>query len=213
MKIVSFPHYTCGGLLCDILNETYSPIGNHGGILSIAHSIGKIGDSDSVYDSFDIQELYDVLKISDPNTWVGTHCWLGNNDINQDTQIINVTTVTYKSRLYRWVRAWYHYYLHSRPWKDYKGAIIDKQRETAKNYLSAAKPIHKKNFINIEFADIVEYQPALRKLTQNSIDDHMFRWKQVNHFLYDDNIWMSAPAQRFHEAEHETLTKQCYIYE
>lgn len=213
MKIVSFPHYTCGGLLCDILNGTYSATGGHGGISSITHELGKIGDSDSVHDNFDKQKLLDALSKVDSSTWIGTHCWLGNIDMDTDTQIINVTTVTHKSRLYRWVRAWYHYYLDSEPWRNFEGSIIDKQRETAKNYLVAFEPIHKKNFLNIEFADVVESQPAFRGLTDMPIDHHMHRWKQINHFLYQKDVWVSAAAQRFHEAEHEVLTKQFYIYE
>jgi hypothetical protein len=214
MKIVSFPHYTCGGLLCDILNGTYSPVGNNGGISSIAHQLGKIGDSDAVYNRFDKQKLLEILKNVDPNVWIGTHCWLGDIDIGSDTQVINVTTMTYRSRLYRWTRAWYHYYLDSRLWQNLAGLEeIDKQRETAKNYLSAFEPVYKKNFINIEFADIVERCPAFESLTTNPIDHHMIRWKQINHFLYNNDVWVSAPAQRFHEAEHEVQTKQLYIYE
>ena len=54
MKLVCFPHYTCGGLLCDILNDTFSNIGTNGGINNIHHSIGKIGDVDTVQTNFDL---------------------------------------------------------------------------------------------------------------------------------------------------------------
>jgi len=214
MKIVSFPHYTCGGLLCDILNKTYSAIGKNGNIGSITHNLGKIGDSDSIYDRFNKQKLLNALNNVNSGVWIGTHCWLGDIDTGSDTQVINVTTMTYRSRLYRWTRAWHHYYLDSQPWQNLAGLVeIDKQRETAKNYLSAFKPVYKKNFINIEFADIVEGKPAFRRLTNIPIDHHIVRWKQINNFLYQDDIWASAPAQRFHEAEHEVQTKQSYTYE
>ena len=44
MNLICFPHYTCGGVLCDILNQTFSPVLSHGGLGSIHHAIGKIGD-------------------------------------------------------------------------------------------------------------------------------------------------------------------------
>lgn len=221
MKIISFPHYTCGGLLCDIMNNTFSSIGSNGGIDSIQHSIFKIGDSDSVYTQFDKKKFLEKISLYTSLThhsqYYGTHCWLGDmdfNDINVDElQVINVTTVTYKSRLYRWTRAWYHYYIKSAPWQNLSGLQeIDKQRSTAKNYLLAALPIHKKGFINVEFADIVENKPSFLSLVRQPIDHHMERWKKINDFLYMEDLWTAAPSQRFYEAEYEELMNQYYVY-
>jgi hypothetical protein len=53
MNLICFPHYTCGGLLCDILNGTFSEITSDGGVNSIGHGLGKIGDSDTVMIDYD----------------------------------------------------------------------------------------------------------------------------------------------------------------
>lgn len=214
MKIVSFPHYTCGGLLCDILNKTFSPVGSNGGIDGVQHSIGKIGDADSILTHFDTKKFFDMLGSADHQSWIGTHCWLGNVEINQDWQVINVTTSTYRSKLYRWVRAWHHYYVSSIPWQNLTGlAEIDKQRETAKNYLSAFGPIHKPGFVNLEFADVVECKAAFQTLAGDEIAGHMERWKQINYFLYQDSMWTGSAAQRLYEAEYEMASQEKYIYE
>ena len=49
MNLVCFPHYTCGGLLIDILSDTFPPLNSRtNGINSSRHNLGKIGDSDTV---------------------------------------------------------------------------------------------------------------------------------------------------------------------
>ena len=62
MNLICFPHYTCGGLMCDLLSNTFSPVGKNGGIDSILHEIGKIGDSDMVFDQFDVGTFVAKLK-------------------------------------------------------------------------------------------------------------------------------------------------------
>lgn len=214
MKIVSFPHYTCGGLLCDILNATWSPVNHKGGIDSMHHSLGKIGDSDTVYRDFDKQQLEKLLQSITGEHWVGTHCWLGTVDTDLYDQIINITTMTYRSRLYRWARAYYHYYLKSDPWQDLQGITeIDKQRETAKNYLQCFEPVLNTKTTNLEFADVVECGAAFREIMPADVETHMSRWRQINHFLYAPDLWRSAAADRFHEAEHESVLDQSYRYE
>lgn len=214
MKIISFPHYTCGGLLCDILNNTYSEVDTNGGIRSIHHSLGKIGDSDSVYTDFDFEKLKQQLLQLSTDQWIGTHCWLGHNDLEGFDQIINVTTMTYRSRLYRWVRAYHHYYLSSAPWQGLSGIDeIDKQRETAKNYLLPFSPIDHARVINLEFADVVESRPVMTQMLPSDYQSHLDRWHRINAFLFDDNVWTSVAAQRFHEAEHEEMLQQRYIYD
>jgi hypothetical protein len=44
MNLICFPHYTCGGLLCDIMEDTMSEFADNGGIASPTHNVGKIGD-------------------------------------------------------------------------------------------------------------------------------------------------------------------------
>jgi hypothetical protein len=215
-NIICFPHYTAGGLLCDILSNTYSTVGENGGINSIRHELGKIGDSNTVFDEYNPADLLlalDKITITD-NSWIGTHCWPGLLDISQFNQVVNITTTTYRSKLYRWIRAYYHYYENSGPWQQVTGMDrLDKERETAKNYIKPFLPVVGENVINIEFAEIVEGSPQFSKLVaNNNVTAHMERWKQVNDFLYDKEIWNSTPVKRYYEAELEVNLNQYYIY-
>lgn len=214
MKIISFPHYTCGGLLCDILNKTFSPIGSNGGINSIQHSVGKIGDADSVMVDYDPQILIKKLRDLQTNDWIGTHCWMGNLDLSGIERLINVTTMTYRSRFYRWVRVYHHYYKSSGPWQGLQGTEeIDKQRETAKNYLDSFQTIHHPHVINLEFSDVVECKPSFLKILDENSKKHIDRWKSINNFLYDPDLWQSDAANRFHEAEYEITLQKLYVYQ
>jgi len=215
-NIICFPHYTAGGLLCDILSSTYSEIGTHGGINSVQHALGKIGDADTIFDNYDPAELLSILaktKVA-KDCWIGTHCWPGPLDISQFNQIIAITTTTHRSKLYRWIRAYYHYYKKSEPWLSVSGLErIDKERETAKNYIKPFLPTVGPNVINIEFAEIVDEALQFNNLVAKySTSAHMTRWKEVNSFLYDSNLWNSVPAKRFYEAELEINSDQRYIY-
>lgn len=216
MNLICFPHYTCGGLLCDILNETFSRLGANGGINSIHHSLGKIGDADTVLTDYDSQQLIQAVKNlqCDPGTWIGTHCWPGQLDLDIFDQVIVVTTTTSRSKLYRWVRAYYHYYSKSKPWTQTQAQDrIDKERETAKNYLVSFDPVIHPRAVNIEFAEIVENSVEFRKLMgKHQIDTHLDRWRVVNSFLYSHDMWTSVPAQRLYEAELESNLGQYYVY-
>jgi len=213
MKLICFPHYTCGGLLCDILNNTFSPIGTHGGIDSIAHSIGKIGDTDTVNTTFDPLVLKNKLSAIDTNLWAGTHCWPGNmQPLDQFEQILTITTATWKSKLYRWTRSYHHYY--ASRWSNLSNmSLTDKMRETAKNYHVAFEPVIASNVVNIEFADIVENTHEFKYIVKNySVDQHMDRWRTVNNFLYAD-IWNLASTHAFHQAEVEINLQRYYRYD
>lgn len=214
MKLVCFPHYTCGGLLCDILNDTFSNIGTNGGINSIHHSIGKIGDVDTVQTNFDLEKLMQAIssKLSDDNSWAGTHCWPGALPLDQFECIILVSTSTWKSRLYRWTRAYHHYF--APRWTHLSGMTqIDKTRETAKNYHIAFDPVVADNVVNIEFADIVENTQEFKHIVKNySIQHHIERWQSINSFLYTD-IWNAQSTHAFYQAEVEINLQRYYRYE
>lgn len=218
MNLICFPHYTCGGLLCDILNETFSTVGKHGGINSFTHNIGKIGDADTIFVDYDPEVLINQLqKLKTPNSkWIGTHCWPGNLNLELFDRVIVVTTTTFRSKLYRWTRAYHHYYFQSAPWVELTGhARIDKERETAKNYLVPFMPVHRSNIniVNIEFAEIVEKTVEFKNLMYGKDTDcHMDRWQKINSFLYDTTIWSSNPFKRFYEAELETQLSKHYVY-
>jgi hypothetical protein len=221
INLICFPHYTAGGLLCDILSGTFSPIAPNGGINSLAHQVGKIGDSDTVLDNYNSQEF--LSKLAELNvtgdSCIGTHCWPGALNISQLNQLVTrtivITTTTYRSKLYRWIRAYYHYYEKSDPWLSVLGSErIDKERETAKNYIKPFLPVHGEHIINIEFAEIVENSQQFQNLIEDyNIGNHIVRWREINYFLYEKEIWNSAAVRRFYEAELETCLDQYYIYE
>ena len=217
MNLICFPHYTCGGLLCDILNRTFSELTPNGGINSIEHSLGKIGDTDTVMIEYDQEMLLEVLnKLNFHCTrWIGTHCWPKQLDLSVMNQVIVITTTTFRSKLYRWIRAYHHYYSKSNEWTSVTGQQrIDKERETAKNYLVPFKPIFQPNVINIEFAEVVEYSAEFRNLTAPyNTDQHLDRWRKLNSFLYDSKFWSDTAAQRFYEAELEVCLNKYYVYQ
>jgi hypothetical protein len=214
-NLICFPHYTCGGLLCDIMTGSFSPLAANGGIASIQHSIGKIGDTDTVMLDYDPEEF--MQKISSKNlpsgNWVGTHCWPGNLPLDQFNNILIVTTTTFKSKIYRWARAYYHHFLPE--WKNMSDIeLIDKSRETAKNYLVPFEPVlNKSNVLNVEFADIVETtQEFYHAIDYRESTNHMTRWKEVNYFLYAEDFWKSKAVEQFYQAELETNLGRYYRY-
>lgn len=216
MNLICFPHYTCGGLLCDILSDEFSDVTPGGGLKSFNHALGKIGDADTVFVDYDPAVLISALQqiSSDNINWVGTHCWPGRLDLTVFDQIINVTTATFKSKLYRWCRAYHLYYYNSDPWATVKDQDrIDKERETAKNYLVPFNPVIGDNVTNIEFAEVVEntqeFQNLIAPMNSNL---HLPRWRNINKFLYDQAIWSSTAFQRFYEAELEVQLKKYYVY-
>jgi hypothetical protein len=217
MNLICFPHYTCGGLLCDILNNTFSPIGKNKGINSIKHNYGKIGDTDTVLTEFDLAKFNSIFSQQNRSStdWVGTHCWPGKIDLTMFDRVLVITTTTFRSKIYRWIRAYRHYYLESLPWTSVVGlSRIDKERETAKNYLEPFLPIFQSNVVNIEFAEIAEMNSEFYKITSGlPVDRHMNRWKEINNFLYDEKIWDSDPVKRYYEAEYEVNLQKYYVYE
>lgn len=213
MKLLCFPHYTAGGLLCDILENKFSPIMNNGGINSMSHSYGKIGDSESIFTEFDIHKFSCLLKThKDHNVIVGTHCWPGALDLSICEQVILITTETTKSKIYRWLRAWNWYFSKQDHIKYLTGMeLVDKQRETAKNYLKAFSAIPQ--YYNLEFSDIVETTAEFYNLVDGiEIKQHMDRWKSLNSFLYDFNMWDNNLVKRYHEAEFELTHGKHYKY-
>ena len=216
MNLICFPHYTCGGLLCDILQQTWSDIHSNGGINSLNHRIGKIGDANDIFDTYNVDDFTTQLSEFKSNDWIGTHCWPGIlADTSMIDQLIVITTTTARSKLYRWVRAYHHYYSNSFDWKKISGMErTDKERETAKNYIKPFLPVEGPNIVNIEFAEIVENKHSFQKLVAGlDYTKHLERWREINKFLYADNIWNTAAVLRFYEAELEVNLIQHYIYE
>lgn len=213
MKIVCFPHYTAGGLVCDIINNTFSPIGKNGGINSFAHSHGKIGDSDSIYTDFDVTEFNTCMsKYQNSDITVGTHCWPGDADLSIAREVILITTETSRSKIYRWLRAWHLYFSTQSHIKQLTGIeLVDKQRELAKNYLAPFRAVPAAT--NLEFADLVEATQEFRHVVKGlPIEHHLDRWRKINYFLYDTNMWDNDLVHRFYEAEFEAAHARYYKY-
>ncbi len=213
-NLIAFPHYTCGGLLCDILNNTWSKIGNKGDIRSLHHGLGKLGDADTVLTDYDTQELIAKLKkLTVPTgTWIGTHCWPTEELINQVDQVFVISTATSRSQIYRWARTYYHYF---RPqWTELQGMErVDKLRETAKNYVVPFLPVQHPKVINLEFADVVENSEEFQHaINYRDVKDHITRWREINFFLYEQDFWNSDAAKSFYQAEHEIKLGRYYRY-
>lgn len=213
-NLICFPHYTCGGLLCDILSDSFSMIDNNGGIGSFKGHIGKIGDSSTTFTEYNPQEFIDSVNLINlsRDSWIGTHCWPYQNIVQKFDNVIVITTTTYRSKIYRWSRAYHHYF--APRWQAMHGmTLIDKARETAKNYLISFDPVIAANVINLEFADVVEQTAEFASVVQgHDFDQSMERWKQLNSFLYLINFWNSFEAKIYFQAEFETQQKRHYIY-
>ena len=213
MRLLCFPHYTAGGLLCDIFERKVSKIGLNGGVDSVSHSLGKIGDSDTIFTDFDADELKSKLSVyKNVNVMVGTHCWPGNLDCSVAEEVISITTETSKSKIYRWLRSWHHHTSKLDNVKSLTGIdLIDKQRELAKNYLIPFRAVN--GVTNIEFADIVEATPEFFNLVKDlPTNEHLKRWHETNQFLYDKNLWNNNLVQRYYEAEFEVAHGRYYQY-
>lgn len=213
-NLICFPHYTCGGLLSDILSDTFSPVAANGGLSSINHSLGKIGDSATVYIDYNPDELVAELDASawPAGSWIGTHCWPGNLPVERFDKIIAVTTTTYRSKLYRWARAYHHFFQPT--WTEFTGLeLTDKMRETAKNYLIPFTPFFADNIQHVEFADVVENTREFQHAIGKPAQQHVERWQQLNSFLYDPAVWTNKVADALYQAEFETELNRYYRYE
>lgn len=213
MKLICFPHYTAGGLLCDILENKFSTVGAHGGIDSGSHALAKLGDSESIFDKFDAEQFnLRLLEYQHSEKVVGSHCWPGGLDLSTADQVILITTETSRSKIYRWLRAWHLLFSKTDAVKCLAGQdLIDKQRELAKNYIAPFRAIP--DATNVEFADIVETTNEFYKVTKDLVTEHhMQRWQQINYFLYDTNLWSNELVKRYYEAEFEITHGRSYQY-
>lgn len=216
MNLICFPHYTCGGLLCDIMEDVMSEFGDHGGIQSLAHNMGKIGDNDTVFVDYDVDEFMKKVEnwLNYPN-WIGTHCWPGRLPCDQFDFIINITTTTYTSKIYRWLRAYTLYF--APQWQHLSGGeLVDQIKAKAKFYLVPAEPVFADNVLNLEFADVVlqteELHQALDRgrIPRSDNNPHLMRWAEQNKFLYESDIWNTVAARSFFHAEFEANLKRGY---
>lgn len=193
-----------------------SPLDTNGVVLSDLHEVGKIGDSDTVYDRYDAQELYQRTESWPEHAWLGSHCWPGLLDASRFGSIIAVTTQTHRSRIYRWLRAYHLYFAPSPAWQMLQGMdLTDKGRETAKNYCRSFDPVTAgSRVINLEFSDVVEGSARFKHVMQDlQWQTHLERWQQANPWLYQEDLWNSAAVRLYHEAEYELGQPQPFQYQ
>lgn len=221
-NLICFPHYTCGGLISDIFNNTYS-IHNRltGGLESDYHEIAKLNDSNSVYTEFTQEQFDSIHEIARSNNipdgvWLGTHCWPGKVNLGMFDKIINITTATTRSKLYRWARSYKLYHsIQTNTHEFSELEKIDKFRECAKNYLISFDPVFHPTVSNIEFSDIVEetqnFVSLLDKFSKHPYKLELDRWKNLNAFLYNKDE-IKFEIDRYHEAEYEVKLASSFEY-
>lgn len=186
MNLISFPAWTCGGLFCDILNKTLSPLDNNGGMglpyhkgLLIVH--GPDTDNNEL-----LQEKINAVDLSQ-DIWVGTHTYPNKIDLNQFNNVIIVNLTTPKSILYRYARVFYQCLY---------GNGINGDRTLSKPDLwkMINNPVLEGNNVhNIEFEDIVHWSESMNQLLNKFVvssdrafvDNRKKVWMNLNSFLYD----------------------------
>lgn len=197
MKLVCFPGYTCGALLCDILNKESSQIGKHNNLVSANHNRGKIALQNSFngtgFDNnlFETQisncSQYPILQ----DAWIGTHCWAGELNLSLFDQVVQITTENRMSKIYRFTRIFYT--MLSGKYPDMPKPVrpfgVDQFNQ---GYAKAYAP----NIINIEFEDIVEWKNGIEDVLvsyigesfRNHIHNRRKVWIEINDFLYDKRL-------------------------
>jgi hypothetical protein len=184
MNLVCFAHHCGGGIVCDLLNDAWSPMDGIR-VRSTAHGLLKIITEGTIIRKFD-EEHWKFMKyqieinpwLKDKNDlWVGTHCHpsaIPDKYLDDFEKIISIVCTTKKSKLYRYLRIVYGNLMPS-PSKmliEYPAAhLVKEDFET-----------HPK-CINIEFEDIVDG----RFVEQYNLSIERFEeWKNSNKFLYQD---------------------------
>jgi hypothetical protein len=198
------------------MGDTMSEFADNGGIANPAHNAGKIGDSADVFTDYDVNKF--MLKVEpwmESSGWIGTHCWPGPLPLDQFEFIINITTTTYASKIYRWYRAYQLFF--SPMWQHLAGEeLVDQIKQKAKFYLKPAEPVFAPNVLNLEFADVVHQTEELAqaldrgRVVRSDSNPHLKRWAEQNKFLYETDIWNSTAAKSFFHAEFETNMQRRY---
>jgi hypothetical protein len=198
------------------MEDTMSEFADNGGLSSPTHNVGKIGDSQDVFVDYNVDEFMNRVKPwMESSRWIGTHCWPGPLPLDQFEFVINVTTTTYASKIYRWYRAYQLFF--SPMWQHLSGEeLVDQIIVKAKFYLRPAEPIVAPNVLNLEFADVVHQTEELAqaldrgRVARSQSNPHLARWAEQNKFLYQNDIWNSTAAKSFFHAEFENKLGRNY---
>lgn len=174
MNLVCFPGLTGGALVCNLLNESYTPIDSPV-VKSVEHTVFKTGRETG----FNTYLYYDEprwnLKIKSwekTDFYLGTHCHPSIIKVlDKFKKIIVITVTTDKSKFYRFLR---NVYINN----------IEDENEMCGHALMIIKNNFSSypNCINVEFEDIVNGE----FVSKNNLNINYFNnWKIHNNFLYE----------------------------
>jgi hypothetical protein len=196
MNLICFPNYTCGAILCDILNKESSQVGKNNNFYSAKHNYGKIPANTYNGKEYDPKLLYDkTLRLDNvqqlKGAWIGTHCWPGLIDNTLYENIICISTENRNSKIYRFARVFYT--MVAGRWPDQPKPQKPKD---IMYYNAPFEKVHKSNIINIEFEHWVNLTPqvedVLLRLAGHEYKNHFIarrkKWIEINDFLYDQRF-------------------------
>jgi len=186
MNLIAYPAWTCGGLLCDILNKTLSPVDKNGGIGLPYHKGLLIVHGGNTNDNSMFKEKVKTIDLTE-DIWVGTHTYPDEIDITYFNKVIVVNLTTCASITYRYARILYQCLYGNGINGNRKPSEPDTWRCPAFN------KIFGDNVDNIEFEDVVKWNKNLvdlldkhcNKEDQSFIDNRKRVWTTLNKFLYD----------------------------
>lgn len=203
MKLITAPYNTCGDLLCEVANKSYSSISNG----NYHNSVDPIRGSVNTYNSIDLKINRDDLSaynifprmiyegFKDRKDWIGTQYYpaIKFPIMEKATlhvhpkffkKIVAVTVTTDMSKIYRFSRIKYHHY---------NSFTKERPRKTEKfeHWLETTHAIEGSNIFNIEFSDFVENKMIRELIDFLEITDiqyyneRRFGWIKENSFLLD----------------------------
>ena len=182
MKLVCFPNFAAGGLVCELLNpidteDLLDGITFNG---NMHHSLMKIGDNGMVFRNFNEAEWHKCLtrvrgmpyRLKD--MWLGTHCHptsIPEKYFKEFEQVMAITTESRLSKYYRFLRySW--------------DPVIGKEFAPIKiaDFVSESFESDPR-CINVEFEHIVDGS----WVKEMNLDyDKYLLWREINSFLYTD---------------------------
>jgi len=197
--------------MCNLLNNVFPDTAPGGYRLNSDHHNGfKVGDTPTIQDAIDINEWYQKLELhKHSNEWFGTHAHPSAiPNLHEFDEVIVITTQERYSKLQRWLRYYYGWYLSEYPnWQETDSLeSIDKIRRMAHNVF-VEFPAHRQ-CKNIEFQDIV----SGKFIRESSLNLEYFKqWQDRNPWLYpiNEDSWA---VKRFMEAEYEVINNLPYRY-
>jgi len=206
VNVITFAGYTGGGILCDILNLESSQIGPWNNIKNPKHNLGKI-DTENWHTGkgFNLDIFYEKIKRNSANIayknkkqWVGTHCWPGAFDTTIFDNVLNITTESRMSKIYRFARVFYASLHGQFPDWEHKQDKKTKPKliENIVEFNQPFERVNKPNVTNMEFEHLVDFNDTFKSIIFQFLDKEYVKhlekritvWKELNNFLYDEKL-------------------------